>query len=203
MQRIVDFFRDLGVEGAESAAASITECYAGADRHYHTMRHIADGLDRLPEFSRELEDERAFVLGWLFHDAVYDSRRYDNEEQSAMLLVRRCAEWGVDEATIEKARRFVLATKHGVAAPQTSDERHLVDLDMSILGASDAAYDRYEGAVRKEYGWLTDSQWALGRAAFLSNLRAPYFSTEFFVQRFSAQVERNIKRSLEFFRSRG
>ena len=194
--RITSFLKHLGVASPEEAYLTIRKLYSGDDRFYHTLSHIVDGLNQLPEFSDYLDDKDAFTLAWLFHDAVYDSREKDNEEKSAEVLESLCLSWGVDQDLILRAKQLVLPTKHGVNQVGTSDEKWLVDLDMSILGKPAADYDLYENNVRREYGWVSAKDWAVGRSEFLLGLRPPYFHTHYFADQFGEQAEQNICRSL-------
>ncbi|EKF38376.1 hypothetical protein MOQ_001416 [Trypanosoma cruzi marinkellei] len=84
-----------------AAAAAVTDLYekyivaryTEPQRHYHTMAHLEEMLSCLARFQSEApvahrlpaEGTRRLVveLAILFHDAVYDPRRSDNEERSA------------------------------------------------------------------------------------------------------------------------
>lgn len=194
--RIASFLRSIAAANPENAYATLRGLYSGDGRFYHTLAHIVDGLDQLCEFSAYLEDKDAFTLAWLFHDAVYDSRERNNEENSAALLERLCESWGVDKGLIASAKRLVMATKHGFVKAVSADEKWLVDLDMSILGKSAAEYELYENNLRREYSWAPNRDWAAGRGDFLAGLRPPYFYTDHFIDRFGASAEQNIRRAI-------
>lgn len=194
--RIISFMKHLGVAGAEDAYLAIRKLYSGDDRFYHTLAHIVDGLNQLPKFVDCVDDMDAFELAWIFHDSVYDTREKDNEEKSAEILDCLCMSWDIDHDLILRAKQLVMATKHGVNQAGTSDEKWLVDLDMSILGKPAAEYDLYENNVRREYGWVSSKDWAVGRSEFLSGLRPPYFQTHYFADQLGEQAEQNIRRSL-------
>jgi pantetheine-phosphate adenylyltransferase/dephospho-CoA kinase len=195
--RIKGFFKSIGVPNPEVAYDTLRKLYAGDDRFYHAFSHIVDGLNLISGFKGHIQDINGFVLGWLFHDAVYDSRAKDNEEKSAQLMEQLATSWGVEDTLIQRAKRFVMVTKHGVVKPQTSDEQFLVDLDMSIIGRSAPVYDLYEQNVRRDYAWVSTPDWIARRGnGFLSNLAAPYFHTEYFRERFATSAAANIKRAL-------
>jgi predicted metal-dependent HD superfamily phosphohydrolase len=67
-----------------------------------------------------------------------------------------------------------------------------------VLGASPEAFDAYERAVRREYGWVPEPAWITGRSAVLKNILArPYvFNTRQFRARFEQQARANMERSL-------
>lgn len=150
----------------------------------------------MPDFVKELDRPDAFTLGWLFHDVAYDTRCHDNEEQSAGLLKKKGKEWGLPDDLIERASRFVLVTKHGVIKAETPDEKLMADLDMSILGRPVNVYENYEGAVRREYGWVSEGDWRKGRGDFLRRVESPFFHTRHFSDRYEGQTRANIAQAL-------
>lgn len=195
--RITGFLKKLGVPAPSEAYTWLRKAYSGNNRFYHALSHVVDGLNQMPDFIKELDQPDAFTLGWLFHDAVYDTRSHDNEEQSAELLKQKTKEWGLPNDLIEQASRFVLVTKHGAIKAKTPDEKRMVDLDMSILGRPMDVYASYESAVRREYGWVPEGDWRKGRGDFLRNVKAPFFHTRHFSDRYEDQARANISRALE------
>ncbi len=194
--RITGFLTGLGVPDPAQAYTSLRKLYAGDDRFYHALSHIVAGLNMMPDIMPMVQDKEAFMLAWMFHDAVYDSRRSDNEEQSAKLLTDMGTAWGLDAELLTRAHRLVMVTKHGVVTAETPDEKILVDLDNSILGSPTAVFNRYENHVRREYGWVSDKDWAAGRGAFLQSQQAPYYHTPYFQEHYAAQTERNLRAGL-------
>ena len=71
----------------ESLRDELVRAYEAADRHYHDLRHI----EALLALARDqpLLDSAAVEAAIWFHDAIYDTRRNDNEERSAKLAVAR------------------------------------------------------------------------------------------------------------------
>src|SRR5438552_18728326 len=111
----------------------LTDAYAKPQRHYHNQQHIADCLTEFDQ-SRHLARQPAAVeLALWLHDAVYDPRRGDNEEQSAALAKCCFEEARLSGLLTETVVKLVMATKnHEVAAD--SDAGLVVDVDLSILG---------------------------------------------------------------------
>lgn len=194
--RITSFFNSIGCAKPSEAYSALRKFYSGDDRHHHNLAHIVDGLNKLSEFYAEIKDFRAFVFGWLFHDAVYDARSSTNEEDSVKAMRQFGKDFEIDQVLIECAEPFILVTKHGHKQPETSDQQWLVDLDMSILGESLPVFTLYEQNVRREFVHLSDKEWDQGRGAFLHNLPSPLFHTDYFKRHYGNQVERNIKASL-------
>ena len=78
------------------------------------------------------------------------------------------------------------------------DAALFLDMDLSILGASPAAFDAYEAAVRREYHWVTEPAWRAGRRAVLAGFLARpriFHSPRFRASR-EARARANLARSL-------
>jgi len=182
--------------------AELTELYQATDRHYHGIRHIEALLALLEEHRTTFADPEAVEAAIWFHDAIYDSSRKDNEALSAALAADKL-KGQIDARRLARIVAMIEATAtHEVPvfddAPARNDAALLLDMDLSILGAPDEAFDAYEAAVRREYGWVSDADWRVGRAAVLRNFlaRPRIFHTDIFVTRFEAQARANMERSL-------
>lgn len=154
---------------------SLLTAYAGPDRHYHDQRHIAALLKQSRDHRPALADAVAVDLAIIYHDAVYEPSRSDNETQSAELARRSLAGLAMPEDVIAKVARYIEATKHGEATTPPgadSDLDLLLDLDLSILAAAPADYDAYAAAIRREYAIYPDIQYRRGRADVLGRMLA-------------------------------
>ena len=109
--------------------------YSEPHRHYHTLSHIADLLQLLDEHGG-IADGDAVTLAILFHDAVYDPARQDNEAASASLARERLTLLGFPQQLLAKVERYILATQHGASVPAAGDAdlQVLLDLDLSVSG---------------------------------------------------------------------
>ncbi|GAA2823146.1 putative metal-dependent HD superfamily phosphohydrolase [Aminobacter aminovorans] len=186
----------------DAIRAELSALYLADDRHYHGIRHIEALLRLLAEYRSQFADPDAIEAAIWFHDAVYDSRAKDNEAQSAALAAEKL-KGQVDAPRLGRIIKTIEATAtHEVPAFEEatakSDAALLLDMDLSILGAPADNFDAYEDAVRREYGWVRDTDWRAGRGAVLRNFlaRPRIFHTDIFVDRFEAQARANIKRSL-------
>lgn len=163
--------------------------YAEPHRKYHTLEHIEHCLREFdPRQAREPEAVEAAI--W-FHDAVYDTRRHDNEEKSAELLLSLLPE-------AKRAAELVLVTKHHRAS--TPDETLLVDIDLAILGQPAERFDRYEREIREEYAWVPEAIFREKRGQILQGfLDRPFiYGTEFFRATYEAAARANLLRSKRF-----
>jgi predicted metal-dependent HD superfamily phosphohydrolase len=141
-------------------------------------------------------DELRWAL--LFHDAIYDTRRHDNEERSAAWACQVMTGLGRPEDEKARVRGLILATAHA-REPATSDEALLLDIDLSILGADAALFDAYDASIRAEYEWVPDDQYRQARAQVLSSFlgRERLYHTAAYRARFEATARRNLQRAME------
>lgn len=192
----------LGVAGKPCDA--LLAAYAEPQRHYHTLSHLQDVLEKLDraktllEKSGEVshlsapEKQRLFdtiELALWYHDAVYDATRKDNEEKSAEWLLKDMA--GLDVAQ-EAASLVRMTARHGAAS--TLAEKILSDCDLAILGADEAAFKKYDAGIRKEYAHVPAPLYKAGRNKVLKGFlgQKDIFKTEAFRDIFDAQARKNL-----------
>ena len=137
-------------------------------RRYHTAAHVmwvvrhVHGLAHLLEDSDDLADVE---LAALYHDAVYDPMRNDNESLSARLAASVAAELGWSAARCDTVHRLVTATAEH--RPTDAAEAVLVDADLAVLGGDPRSYSAYVTGIRAEYAHVDDEGWRQGRATVL------------------------------------
>jgi len=110
----------------------LVAAYSEPHRHYHGATHVEHCLREF-ESSNHLAqqpDEVEFAI-WL-HDAVYDPRANDNEEQSAQWAIEILCAFGCTSATISRVKGLILATKQH--EPLTRKSCH-VGMSEVYLGA--------------------------------------------------------------------
>lgn len=175
-------------------------------RGYHAWSHPQALLGLLAEVRDQLHDPIAVECAILLHDAVYDPRRTDNEQRSAA-LAQRLLDGVVPAETLARTIRLVEATERhelpaGVSAGEADDARIFLDLDLSVLGAEDDAFDAYEAGVRHEYRHVPDADFRRGRAAILAGFlaRDRLFLSDWGHARFEARARANLRRSLAALR---
>jgi predicted metal-dependent HD superfamily phosphohydrolase len=159
---------------AQAVLDELLAAYRQPLRHYHNVGHVASLLRLLDENGHGVTDRTAVELAILFHDAIYDPTRHDNEQASADLAGERLGALGFGGKLIEKVKTYILATQHGQTASTTGDAdlTLLLDLDLSILGAASAEYRVYAQAIRHEYGHVTAELYRLGRRRVLEGFLA-------------------------------
>ena len=184
--------------------------YATPPRAYHDFNHVAEVLRHYaavaegPGWLQPLEVR----LAVLYHDAVYEPGRKDNEARSAAFAREQIGHWlpgaGVEVGRV--AELIELTARHGQFRPAdfgktavADDTRHFLDCDMAILGAEPAGFDAYDRAIAAEYrghvpGWL----FRINRRRFLKSLlaRPRIYLSDFFHERYDAQARSNLRRAV-------
>lgn len=187
--------RAIGVAPDETGYRRVRRAWRGMGRHYHTLSHLEACLREL-DGARELAVRPAEVeLALWFHDAVYRSWRRDNEPQSAELarsLLRAAA-----PDSLERIRQSILATAHR-DEDLAGDTALVVDIDLSILGASPDVYAQFERAIRREYWWVPRGRYVAGRSKVLAGFlgRATIYQHDSFYEKFEAQARANLAGAL-------
>lgn len=171
--------------------------YGEPQRAYHNLVHIAHVLRELDQAKSLLENQEQVEMGLWYHDSIYNTRKKDNVEKSTALAQQRLSRAGVRPSFIEGVTALILPTEHQVI-PSTADGKHLVDMDLSILGKPELEFDEYELDIREEYAWVPEEQFKVGRRAILHGFleREHIYSTDFFRQRYEIQAQKNIERSM-------
>ena len=177
--------------------------YGEPQRHYHTWDHIT-ALKRHYDSPSDAWSRPEPVLWALYwHDAIYDPTRGDNEELSAQLLEEQ-GRGHISDDDLTFAAKIIRATaKHevpdGLNASDTHDLALFLDIDLSILGAPAAVFDRYETDVRREYGFVPDEAFRAGRARILKGFaeRQELYFTDAGRGLWDARARSNLQRSLD------
>jgi predicted metal-dependent HD superfamily phosphohydrolase len=172
--------------------------YSEPHRHYHTQQHLAECFEKVQEIIALADHPAEVHVGLWFHDAIYDTRRHDNEQRSADWARAAARELGADAESAQRIHDLIMFTRHS-AAPAGIDAQVLVDADLSILGAQPVRFQEYETQVRYEYEWVPDAIFRSTRAKILKALlgRPHLYCTAQFQERFEARARRNLQLSLE------
>ena len=176
--------------------------YSGPGRHYHDLRHIKALLAMAQEHAREITDSEAVEAAIWFHDAVYDTRKGDNEAESAKLATQLLAGVVADERLEFIAAMIRASANHRVPetmdAVEASDCALFLDMDLAILGSAAEEFATYERAVRREYDWVPEKAWIAGRSQVLrSFLARPFiYASPQFQRSHEAAARLNLERSL-------
>ena len=180
-----------------SLLGQLTAAYSEPHRRYHTLAHLHSCVNEaIGSWSRAVHlEEVRFAL--LFHDAVYDPQRQDNEARSAEWARRVMEDLGRPEDEKARVQGMILATAHS-GTPRTTDEALVMDIDLSILGADEATFDEYDRAIRAEYEWVPEEIYRRERAAILQSFldRERIYHTSLYRRRLEASARANLQRAL-------
>lgn len=185
----------LGVasEVIDREFASLVKWYRLDGRYYHTLEHIAAVLDVLDGLIHLAREPAAVMLAAWYHDCIYESKRTDNEDRSASAAGAAMRAMGLHQL-IPAVTRMILATRdHQMQAP---DDALLLDADLAILGASPDVYDRYSANIRREYAWVSEADYRVGRARVLDSFltRPAIYQTEIMAARLHHAARANLSR---------
>jgi predicted metal-dependent HD superfamily phosphohydrolase len=182
--------------------AALVSAYTAPDRYYHDLRHIETLLGLADACADVIADRNGVEAAIWFHDAIYNTRRNDNEERSAALAATLLAS-AADEDRIARIAAMIRATA-GHVLPDLADAAAardcalFLDMDLAILGSPQADFDAYEVAVRREYDWVTEPQWKRGRRAVLAGFlaRPAIYATARFQASHEVAARQNLARAI-------
>src|ERR1700724_2078543 len=146
---------------SEPVRAALVPAYAAPGRYYHGLGHIEALLRLADAYADAIVDREAVEAAIWFHDAIYDTRRQDNEEQSAEFAIERLSGRAATDR-IGRIAAMIRATAgrrllEFADAGAARDCALFLDFDLAILGSPPAAFAAYEQAVRREYGWAGEA----------------------------------------------
>lgn len=184
-------------QGAEVRAALLAR-YEEPQRKYHTLQHLTECLaafetvQYLPVRAAEVE-----VALW-FHDAIYEVKRSDNEEKSADWAKAELLAANAPPEIAARVHALIMATKH-TATPVELDEQVLVDIDLGVLGSSEARFSEYDRQIRAEYAFVPSLLFKQKRRDILLSFlgRPRIYSTSHFHAAYEAQARANLQRAVD------
>lgn len=191
--------------------AELRTAYATPPRAYHDFAHVQEVLGHYAAVAAQgpgWQQPAEVYLALLYHDAIYEAGRKDNEARSAELARAGIARWlpaaGVD--AVRTGALIEMTARHGHWAGQTLDHDAalFLDCDMAILAAPAARFDAYDRAIAQEYrGRLPAWMFRHYRRRFLRGLLdAPrIYVSDWFHQRCDAAARANLTRCLAQGRS--
>lgn len=186
----------IGAAGDGGALfAQLKAAYAEPQRHYHTQQHLGECLSAFYDVRALAEHPDEVELALWFHDAIYDIKGHDNEQRSADWAREVLRDAGVAGEAAQRVHDLVMATRH-TAVPSGHDERLLVDIDLSILGAERTRFDEYEQQIRREYAYVPGFLFRRKRREILKGFldRPAIYSTPYFHDALEARARDNLRR---------
>lgn len=166
-------------------------------RAYHGRQHLAECLSMLEPLRALAERPAEIELALWFHDAVYDTRRKDNEERSAEWAREAALSAGLSPEVAARLHHLVMLTRHQ-ALPVATDEILLIDVDLSILGAEGPRFAEYEQQIQREYSWVPIEQRGVTRRRILQSFldRPRIYGSDAMHQALEERARANLARSI-------
>jgi predicted metal-dependent HD superfamily phosphohydrolase len=182
----------------EKDFVDLADRYSEKHRYYHTLNHVASCLNAFDQVADCVSDKFSMEAALWFHDAIYDPKKNDNENQSAQYAHSFLSKLNIDEQRITKIEHLIKLTKHP-SNPVTTDEEYLVDIDLMILSADDKLYDNYERWIRSEYSFAPSLLYKRGRKnllkSFLDSKRI--YRSKYFHDKYEVQARKNIEKAMQ------
>jgi len=147
----------------------VIQAYQEPHRHYHNMEHVMSMFSLANHLEIAL-DQNQYLACW-FHDVVYKIPSAPGENEEASIVVAMDAMFELDMSVKDRkdVEKLIRATAE-VLLPGTPvlDQRQwqVVGLDLYSFGTPQ--YWLNQRHIRKEFGFLDDAAWAIGRSKFLN-----------------------------------
>ena len=177
MMHIPRFFLPMfdRLELPDSTRSFIIDMHTQPGRYYHGLGHLAmmkkhmiSSCVRRSEGMAVQQHLLDYYAAILFHDIIYDPRAAsgENEKNSAAEFILRAPK----NVNVDFVQRLILATQSHDLNQETAISLFL-RLDLHILWhRRPQIYQWYARAIRKEYAWVNNEQYRIGRAGVLNNL---------------------------------
>ncbi|ABD83179.1 HD domain-containing protein [Saccharophagus degradans] len=189
----LQLMKRLSLPQSLSTYTQLCAAYTETHRFYHTLQHINACLIHLNNTERLATEPDHIALALWFHDAIYQPFSTNNEQQSADWAQRFLVGLNASPALIDNVYRLIMATAHN-SEPQHDDERLIVDIDLTILGAPPTIFEEFEQNIRNEYKRVPTFIYKSKRKKilqqFLARPRLYYF--DYFFDMFETQARENL-----------
>jgi predicted metal-dependent HD superfamily phosphohydrolase len=171
--------------------------YSENHRFYHTPKHLIDCLKEFNGVEKLAKSPLIIASALWFHDVVYDPKTKNNERRSGNYMRRVLSNLGIPFQVVNAVNRAILVTDHKTPI-ENIDEALTVDVDLSILGKPEEVFNDYDKNIRKEYLWVPEDSYRVGRKQVLrSFLARPYiYQTKNFRQKYEESARINLERAI-------
>lgn len=178
----------------------IESFYSKGGRHYHTLHHLDSLLLHLKPLKSNFVNWNTIVFAIVYHDAVYNTLKNNNEEKSADLAAKRLSAINFPSNEIAICSQLILATKKHQPSDRQTDL--FTDADLSILGADSATYQLYTKQIRNEYSIYPDLMYNPGRKKVLRHFleMTRIFKTKEFFEKYDQRARLNLENELKNLR---
>ena len=193
----------LGLRPADTGLRdALLARYAEPHRKYHGTEHLEACLKHFGTLQGLMQHPGEVAIGLWFHDAIYDIGVAGNEVRSAEWAHTSLSRAGALAEVADRVHALVMVTCHDVA-PRTTDQAILLDIDLAILGAPAAVFDRYEHQIRSEFENVPEPDFRARRWRILQHFldRPRIYHTAEFSSTREAQARANLSRAVRHWNS--
>lgn len=173
--------------------------YSSKKRHYHNLQHIHHMLDLAANDQADLHDYDIILFAIWYHDVIYNARKNNNEEKSALFAQKRLKRLKIESKRIESCTNLIISTKkHEIINTNNQDNAYLLDWDLAILGTPWEVYQLYTQKIRREYAVFPDFMYKKGRKKVLHHFlkRPKIYFTEKYHELWETIARENIQNEL-------
>ena len=178
--------------------AELIAAYSEPWRFYHNLTHVEECLRIFDEGKALAARPDEIELAIWFHDAVYDPKSKENEQQSADWASRAVVQANLSQTLAERVAALVLATRHTEEPLTDRDAQILIDVDLSILGSEPEVFWQYERNTRKEYEWVPEDVFRHKRAEILRSFlrREHIYHLEIYRKKYEQPARENLRQAI-------
>lgn len=208
VQQLSALNADIKLGVCQALWHDIAEHYDETARAYHTLRHIQQLFTQFDHVKHRLDEPHIIALALYYHDVIYDPTRSDNEAKSAEHAADKLGCYLSTEQCARIQSLIMMTATHQLNDINNeidnidSDAAYLLDMDLSILGATWSEYEHYAQAVRQEYAHVDINAYRNGRIAVLESLLAHprLYLTDDYYDRLEQQARQNIQCEIKSLR---
>ena len=179
--------------------------YNESQRVYHSLQHIQQLFGQFEQINNHLNQQHIIALALFYHDVIYEPTCVDNELKSAEYAVESLSPYLSAEQCQYIYALIMMTASHQIDdidknsdKAKESDAAYLLDMDLSILGASWSEYQQYAQAVRQEYAHVLDADYRVGRISVLKGLLAhPTLYLTDYYERLEKRARENIQHEIK------
>lgn len=189
---------DIKPAQAHALWQDIANRYNESTRAYHTLTHLQQLFCQFEQINHKLQQPAIIALALFYHDVIYAPIRNDNELKSAEYAVQVLDKYLTSKQVKRIYDLIMMTADHQLIDHADLDAAYLLDMDLSVLGASWPEYEEYAKSVRQEYAHVAKVSYRVGRTQVLKGLLAHprLYLTDYYYQRLEAQARKNIRREL-------
>ena len=176
--------------------------YNESQRVYHSLQHIQQLFGQFEQIKQHLNEPHIIALALFYHDVIYEPTCVNNELKSAEYAVETLRPYFSAAQCQHIYALIIMTANHRLAecssAQKNFDAAYLLDMDLSILGASWSEYQQYAQAVRQEYAHISNVNYRVGRISVLKGLLAhPTLYLTDYYERLEKRARENIQHEIK------